>query len=362
MTSIPVGAEDLAPAPGDKRRWWRTPLRIGAAVGLAAVVVSLSWDRLPSPTQIAEALASAHLGWVVAAVGLQLLSTGMFARQQHRLLSAFGVRLSVLRVGAITYSSTAIANSLPAGAAVSAGWSLRQFRARGASSSTAVTVTLLSGVLSIVGLLLLGLINLVVASWTRLSTALTDHLGWTVGIGVVATVAMVLLVRFLRERADRVPAGGGTPRLDRYEAAHPRLGAAARQTQTTVQQARRVSWTDWVLALGLASGKWVLDAACLYAACRAFDIDISALQLAALYLGIQLLRQIPLTPGGIGVIEVALLAGLVAIGAPNAAATAAVLLYRLASAWLMIPLGYLVMAGLTGWDRRHGPHEAFAEF
>lgn len=134
-----------------------------------------------------------------------------------------------------------------------------------------------------------------------------------------------------------------------------------RQTLTTVQQARRVSRTDWVLALALASGRWVLDAAGLYVACRAFDIDISALQLAALYLGIQLLRQIPLTPGGIGVIEVALLAGLVAIGAPNAAATAAVLLYRLVSAWLMIPLGYLAMAGLTGWDRRHGPREAVTE-
>ncbi len=345
--------DDLPPAPGDRRRWWRTPLRVGAVVATAVVVVVLLRDKLPSPAQIADALTSAHPGWVVAAVALQLLSTGTFARQQHRLLSAFGVRLSVLRVGAITYSSTAIANSVPAGAAVSAGWSLRQFRARGASGATAVTVTLLSGVLSIVGLLLLAAANLVVVSWTRLSAAITDHLAVT--LSVVAAVA--LLVGWLVRRWQRPP-GPGTPRLDQYQSTHPRLGAAARQALTTIEQARRVGWTDWLLALALASAKWVLDAASLYAACRAFDIDIGTLQLAALYLGIQLLRQIPLTPGGLGVIEVALLAGLVALGAPDAAATATVLLYRLVSAWLMIPLGYVAMAGLTGWDRRHAVRPA----
>jgi uncharacterized protein (TIRG00374 family) len=141
--------------------------------------------------------------------------------------------------------------------------------------------------------------------------------------------------------------------LDKYQTAHPKLGTALRQVLTTLRQARRVRWIDWNLALITTLAKWVLDAASLYAACRAFDIHINFLQLSAVYLSIQLIRQLPLTPGGIGVIEVALLAALISAGAPEAAATAAVLIYRLFSAWLLIPIGYLAMAAMARWDRRH---------
>lgn len=341
--------------PGDRGRWWARPLRVGAVVVVAAVAVALLWKSLPSAAQLIGALAAGHPGWLAAAVALELAATNLFARQQHRLLAAFGVSMSVVRVGAITYSSTAIANSMPAGAAVSAGWSLRQFRARGASGATAATVTLLSGALSIAGLLLLGLVNLLVASSGRLVAVLTEDPLRTAGVGLAGLAAGAVLVRaFGRRRADRAVAGGdGTPRLDRYESTHPRLGGLARQLLTTGRQARHVRWTDWMLALGLASSKWILDAASLYSATRAFGIEIDLLPLVALYLGVQLVRQIPLTPGGVGLVEVALLAGLVAVGAPDAAAAAAVLVYRLASTWLMIPLGYTALAALRRWDRRH---------
>jgi hypothetical protein len=63
--------------------------------------------------------------------------------------------------------------------------------------------------------------------------------------------------------------------------------------------------------------------------------------LGAVYLTVQIVRQIPLTPGGIGVIELSLLAGLVSAGAGEAAAAATVLVYRLLSCWLIIPVGLL---------------------
>jgi uncharacterized protein (TIRG00374 family) len=151
------------------------------------------------------------------------------------------------------------------------------------------------------------------------------------------------------------------PKLDRYQATHPKLGAALRQVLTTLRQARRVRWVDWNLALVATLAKWVLDAASLFAACEAFGIRINFLQLSAVYLGIQLIRQLPLTPGGVGVIEVALLAALVSAGAPEAAAAAAVLIYRLFSAWLLIPIGYLAMAAMSRWDRRQLLRRAGAE-
>jgi putative heme transporter len=78
---------------------------------------------------------------------------------------------------------------------------------------------------------------------------------------------------------------------------------------------------------------------------------VNFIQLALVYLAIQLVRQIPLTPGGVGVVEVALLTGLTSIGVSGAEAAAIVVLYRLIAAWLMVPTGYLTLL----WLRRRQP-------
>ena len=62
--------------------------------------------------------------------------------------------------------------------------------------------------------------------------------------------------------------------------------------------------------------------------------------------------SIGLTPGGLGVIEAALAAGLVAIGVTGHHALAAVLLYRLISFWLVMADPYLTrVAGGVGTCR-----------
>ncbi len=174
-------------------------------------------------------------------------------------------------------------------------------------------------------------------------------------IGITVLAVLVVLIRLVADRKE-VDLDAPTPKLDRYEKEHARIGAALRQVVTTLRQARRVSFVDWNLALGTTAAKWLLDAGCLWASCEAFGISIGVFKLSAIYLGIQLVRQVPLTPGGIGVIEVALLAGLVSAGAEEGPAAAAVLVYRMLSAWLIIPIGYLVMALMARWDRRQAAH------
>ena len=338
--------------PRRPRPWWHTALRVLALIVVAAVVVAVLWGNIPSPAEIWAALLTANFWWILLAAALQMVSLGMFARQQRRLLKAFGVRMSIARAEAITYGSSALTNSLPAGGAVSAGWSFQQYRARGASSATAATVMVLSGVLSIGALLGLYGIGALAAGWTRLTRLAEDHPVGAMSIGLTVLAVLVVLIRLVADRKE-VDLDAPTPKLDRYEQEHARIGAAVRQVVTTLRQARRVSFVDWNLALGTTAAKWLLDAGCLWASCEAFGISIDVFKLSALYLGIQLVRQVPLTPGGIGVIEVALLAGLVSAGAPEGPAAAAVLVYRMLSAWLIIPIGYLVMALMVRWDRRH---------
>ncbi|MEP6562792.1 MAG: lysylphosphatidylglycerol synthase domain-containing protein, partial [Nakamurella sp.] len=71
----------------------------------------------------------------------------------------------------------------------------------------------------------------------------------------------------------------------------------------------------------------------------AVGADVDFVSLATVYVGVQIIRQIPFTPGGIGIIEAALLAGLIAAGSAAAPAAAAVVIYRALTFWLVLPAG-----------------------
>ena len=58
------------------------------------------------------------------------------------------------------------------------------------------------------------------------------------------------------------------------------------------------------------------------------------------------LAAIPLTPGGLGVVEGVLTSSLVGFGTPRGAALLGVLSYRLVNFWLPIPVGGLAFVSL----------------
>jgi uncharacterized protein (TIRG00374 family) len=64
----------------------------------------------------------------------------------------------------------------------------------------------------------------------------------------------------------------------------------------------------------------------------------------------RILGALPLTPGGLGVIELGLSGALVAFGAPNADAVAATLLYRFLT---VIPTLVLGMLAAATWRTHH---------
>jgi uncharacterized protein (TIRG00374 family) len=64
-------------------------------------------------------------------------------------------------------------------------------------------------------------------------------------------------------------------------------------------------------------------------------------QVGAVYLGGHLVASAAPVPGGLGALEAALVAGLSALGMPVGAAASAVLIYRLLTYWLTIPVGWL---------------------
>ncbi|MBV9593103.1 MAG: flippase-like domain-containing protein [Actinobacteria bacterium] len=93
-------------------------------------------------------------------------------------------------------------------------------------------------------------------------------------------------------------------------------------------------------------GAMLLNAAyilALWCAVRAFNGSPAVLTVAVVYLAGAAIGSVAPTPGGIGAIEVALSTGLATAGMPSTAAVSAVLLYRIATFWLPVPVGWLAM-------------------
>jgi uncharacterized protein (TIRG00374 family) len=321
-------------------RWLRLLAVAAAVVGLAIIGLR---GRLPDPREFLTALAGAEYGWIILAALSQVASLAAFAFQQRRLLDNLGVRLRHGRVMAITLARTALSISLPAGAAVSVGYAIRQYQRAGATREMGAASAIVSGLASIGGLTLL----YVGGGVTIVAQDPTAFLSWrplAVVVGLAAlTTAGVAIGR--RQRRRPPPDSSGTRGVP-----DGRVARYLRNLLTSARDAWRAGAAlrtrDWAAALAYAAVNWLADLCCLAAATRALDLPVGVTTLAGIYLGVQIVRQVPLTPGGVGVIDTALVAGLTATGATGISAAAAVLVYRLLSCWLLIPAGGIAALAL----------------
>ena len=99
-------------------------------------------------------------------------------------------------------------------------------------------------------------------------------------------------------------------------------------------------------------GTLLLNAAyilALWCAVRAFNGTVDFVAVAVVYLAGGAIGSMAPTPGGLGAVEAALSTGLAAAGMPGAAAVSAVLLYRIGTFWLPVPVGWLAVH----WLQRH---------
>lgn len=329
--------DDAAPAGTWRSRWLRLLLVVVAVLVLAAIGLR---GRLPDPRELLTTLTGAAVGWVVLAALLQGGSIAAFAGQQHYLFAVLGARIRRRRVLAITLARTAISITVPAGAAVSTGYAIREYERAGAPKELGAVTAIVSGLASIGGLALI----YTGGGAALLAYGTTTSLTWrplaVVAAMVGLTAAAVVLGRRLFDGRTGRPGGrdrarppGRQGRLRGYV---QRLLASARDAWRAGAGLRV---RDWCAVVGYAAVNWLTDLACLAACTHALGLPVDLPALAGIYLGVQIVRQVPLSPGGIGVIETALVAGLTASGATAITAAAAVLLYRLLSCWLLIPLG-----------------------
>lgn len=105
------------------------------------------------------------------------------------------------------------------------------------------------------------------------------------------------------------------------------------------------------IVIVLAAANWLFDAAALYVSLTAFGPRPSVVGVLVAYGLANVMASVPITPGGLGVVEAILIPSIVGFGTAAAQASVGVVAYRLVSFWLPIPVGaiaYLYVSRVTG--------------
>jgi uncharacterized protein (TIRG00374 family) len=97
---------------------------------------------------------------------------------------------------------------------------------------------------------------------------------------------------------------------------------------------------------------WLLDCACFALMFLAIDAPIPWKGLLLAYGAGQLAASLPITPGGLGVVEGSITVALVAFGGAESSTVDAVLLYRIISFWFILVVGWLLIGQLALQVRR----------
>jgi uncharacterized protein (TIRG00374 family) len=336
------------------RPWRKTAKKVVAAV----IVVLALWGAYEHRSDISSAgsmLSDIKVAWLLVAVAAELASMIIFARLQRWLLRSGGVHVPFVPMVEITLAGNAMSTTLPGGAAWSATWVFEQLRRRGAQKVLAGWVILVAGALSSFAVFVI----LAVGAWVAGSRGPVSSLRWLAA--ALAAIPFVVAAGYLlARRSSRV-----------RKVLSSTWAAIARHVPTARALGRLVSKTvddlglvhpgviGWAEAFGLALANWLCDCLCLLACTEALGVPVPWRGLLVIYGLTQVAASLPITPGGIGVVEGSMTALLIAYGTRPTDALAIVLLYRIVSFWGLAPIGWVAWGGLEVALRhglRNSPH------
>jgi uncharacterized membrane protein YbhN (UPF0104 family) len=272
-----------------------------------------------------------------------------------------GLKLSQSAV--VTQSSTSVANVLPAGGAIAIGMTYAILASWGFTGTETALYVGVSGIWNIftkLGLPVIALGLLVVTGDTY--PALVG--GAVIGIAVLAIAVTLLVLVFKSEPMARKVGdllGRAISWLRHLMRKPPATGmgdaAVKFRRDTTVLVSRRWFRLTWTTVLSQVALCLVLIMSLRHMGVS--EQELPSVEIFAVYAFSRLLSAIPITPGGVGVIDLGYIAGLTAIdNGEHAQIVAAVLMFRFLTYAIQIPLGaftYVIWRRAKGWRRDTPP-------
>jgi putative heme transporter len=335
----PIKRDPSRPVPRPRFK----PVRLTFKVLLfAAIVYFVVLPLIPGFRSAADELTKVQPGFLVAGLVLQISAWFSYSLMTRSALGTESHVVSRFRMFRIQMSTKALSNIVPGGSAASSALGYRLLTLSGVKGPDAGFALAAAGLGSAVVLNML--------FWIALLVSIPLHRG-TNPLYVTAALAGVLIMLLAAFLIVGLTHGQGrAERVLRWLAAKLRFDAdtaaeALRQVGTRVDDlvADRAVLSRVMLGSVCA---WLLDAASLWVFLRAFGgtLDPDALLIAFGLANVA--AFIPVTPGGLGIVEGVYIPTLVGLGLTRRVATLGVASYRLAQFWFPIMLGGLLYASL----------------
>ena len=277
-------------------------------------------------------------------------------------------RLTFGQATVVSEAPSAVANTVPAGSYISIGVAYAMFASWGFKRSSITLALLVSGIWNNFVKLALPVLALVSLALTGRVTTARITAGLAGIAGLVGAIAVFILV-------FRTPASAA------------RLGIlAGKVVSPFLRLLRKPPATGWDIAvrrfrektIGLLGRRWhALTGATLVSHLSLYlvllltlrhigvsEAEVTWAEILAAFAFARLLTAVPLTPGGLGVVELALTTALVAAGGDRAQVVGGVLVYRGLTFLLTIPIGVLCWVYWrrnTSWRRAPGSVPGLAE-
>jgi uncharacterized protein (TIRG00374 family) len=264
---------------------------------------------------------------------------GALVAESASFACAYALQRLVLRtdkwfaVVAAGLTGNAVTNVLPGGDAAGAAVQFRMLATAGidadnvAGGMTAASLLGIGGLLALPVFTLPAILGGAPVSPGLVHTALLGLVGFCL---FVAGGALVMITDGPLALAGRI----GERMWNRLPGHHRKISGLDRRLLSERDEIRATLGRDWLRAVVLTAGRLGFDYACLLFALRATGSHPRPSLVLLAYAAAGIVALVPITPGGLGIVEASLSGLLILAGVPGGSAFVATLAYRLASYWL----------------------------
>ena len=321
------------------------------ALAVATVVIAGFYlvPKTGEALRTARGLPASAAGWIGLALAAELASLLAFSAVTYLLVEP-DRRPVFRRVVRADLVSIGLSHAVPAGSAAGTVLGYKLLADEGAGSLQAGFAKVTQSLISVVVLqwLLWGALAMMVLFGSPSAPYVV-----MAGIGAIAVIGILALAWLLVRREHvvermAVPVFSVLPRVNAT-----RISRNVRRLSKRLNRlAGRPATLAWVSAWSLAN--WVFDGLALWASLRAFGYVGGLVELTLAFSVVQIAASLPISVGGLGIVEGSLVPLLVGLGTGSSIAVLGVLTWRLFNYWLPLPMGAAAYLLIAAERRRNG--------
>jgi hypothetical protein len=307
----------------------------------AIIIYFFVLPLIPGFGKAVSELAKVRPSLLVLGLGLELAALFAYSLLTHTALGDSRHSISIWRLFRIQLSTKSVSEVLPAGSAASSALGFKLLTSSGVPGPDAGFALATAGLGSAV------VLNLIL--WVGLIASIPGQ-GVNAAYGSAALVGVILMLVATGLVVGLIDGQGRAERSIKWIATKLRMDPdnaadVLRQLGFRLQGlAREPGLKERVFVWALLN--WLLDMAALWVFLLAFGADVDLRNLIVAFGLANIMAVVPITPGGLGIVEGIYIPTLVGFGLTRSVATVGVLSYRIAQYWMPLIVGAIVYLSL----------------